>query len=279
MKQTRSFQFFALFIALGLTSCVGVWKKNTSHNEKPSDAIPCKTAGPQTPRDIDSKIGTNKIVFPVAPIYSELNLCNIHFHVNAEHKGENFSLEAGAGDHGHGGGYKCTDTPSLTKEELKSPNGSICEGLKPGDTIEVHWVHSSCGDVQPGETLKSCLSEKCQKPSLRVEAQVFLVVNDPTALNFNDLSYDGNIVNGRHQAKAIPAGTGIPVEFLGSTTGEKYNNEQCSPLQVTWNVRPQCAKVDINSLGKWCEHNVFKEHHGHGARELVTDPSLLSEIK
>lgn len=279
MNQTRSFQVFALFIALGLSSCVGITKKNIAHEEKPSDAIACKTAGPQTPRDIDSKKGENKHLFPIAPKYQDMNLCNIHFHVNAEHKGKDFSLYAGKGEHGEGGGYKCTNTPSLTKEELKSPKGSGCEGLKPGDTIEVHWVHSSCGDVKPGETLKSCMSEKCTNPSLRVEAQVFLVVNDPTALNFNDLSYDGNIVNGRHQAKALPTNTGIPVEFLGSTTGEKYNNEQCSPLQVTWNVRPQCAKVDINSLGKWCANNVFKETHGHGVRELVTDPSLLSEIK
>jgi len=104
------------------------------------------------------------------------------------------------------------------------------------------------------------------------------VVNDASALDFNDLSYDGNIVNGRHQAKSLPTGTGEPVEFLGSTTGPSFTEQQCSPLQVSWSVRPQCAKVSISSLSEWCKDNVFEEDHAHGVRKLVTNPKLLSEI-
>jgi hypothetical protein len=44
-------------------------------------------------------------------------------------------------------------------------------------------------------------------------------------------------------------------------------------------VRPACAKIDIHSLDKWCEGNVFKEDHAHGIRQLVTAPELLSRIK
>ena len=87
--------------------------------------------------------------------------------------------------------------------------------------VEVHWVHSSC-DVEPGKTLGACLSESCANPNLRVETQVFTVVNDRSALNFDDFSYGGNIVNGYHQAKTLPTSTGTPVEFLGSTTGPAY---------------------------------------------------------
>ncbi|MGI9287523.1 MAG: delta-class carbonic anhydrase, partial [Pseudomonadales bacterium] len=116
-------------------------------------------------------------------------------------------------------------------------------------------------------------------PDLRVETQVFTVVNDRSALKFNDFSYDGNVVNGFHQAKSLPNTTGAPVDFAGSTTGPSYTEQQCSPLQVSWSVRPQCAKVDINSLGEWCKTNVFKEEHAHGVRKLVTNPKLLSEIK
>ena len=93
------------------------------------------------------------------------------------------------------------------------------------------------------------------------------------------MSYDGDVVNGFHQANSIPSNTGAAVEFLGSTTGPSYTDKQCSPLQVTWAVRPQCAKVDINSLATWCEDNVFEEDHAHGVRKLVTDPKLLSPIK
>ena len=116
-------------------------------------------------------------------------------------------------------------------------------------------------------------------PNLRVETQVFTVVNDPNALDFNDFDYSGSTTGAYHQAKAIPTGTGEPVQYTGSTTGPSFDDQTCSPLQVSWSVRPQCAKVDINSLGKWCESNAFEEVKAHGVRKLVTDPRLLSEIK
>lgn len=238
----------------------------------------CEGFGPQTPRDIDNLSGSNPTQFSLAPHYSEMNLCNIHFHNNAEHKAKDFSIYAGEGDNGHGGGYQCQISQSLSKKELAMPKGDICQGLKPGDTVEVHWVHSSC-DVKPGKGLGSCLSNSCANPDLRVETQVFTLVNDRSALDFNDLDYDKKGAGTFHQAKAIPANTGKSVEFMGSTTGPKYTEQQCSPLQVTWSVRPQCAKLDINSLGKWCKGNIFKEDHAHGVRKLVVNPKLLSEIK
>ncbi|WP_417686031.1 delta-class carbonic anhydrase [Roseibium sp.] len=237
----------------------------------------CKGFGPQTPRDISSGLGTNKRLFTMAPDASKLNLCNIHTHTNAEHKGPGFSVSAGTGEHG---GFKCNETGTLTAAELSDPGigAGAYHGVKPGDTIEVHWVHTSC-EIEPGKGLGSCLSDACANPQLRVETQVFLVVNDPTALNFMDFAYQGNMVGGLHQAKALPTGTGTPVVFGGSTTGPKYTEQTCSPLQVTWSVRPQCAKLDINSLNVWAAMgNVFGEDHSHGVRQLVTSPELLSPI-
>lgn len=265
-------------VALGLFATSSFASSGHSHDAPAADGAACEGFGPQTPRDIDSHNGENKRVFTIAPPSEQMNLCNIHFHNNAEHKAKDFSVYAGEGEHGHGGGYQCASSKSLSKAELKAPAGEICKGLKPGDTIEVHWVHSSC-DIKPGKGLGSCLSDKCANPDLRVETQVFTVVNDKNALNFNDMGYGGNMKNGLHQAKALPAGTGKPVEFLGSTTGPKYTEQACSPLQVTWSVRPNCAKVDINSLGEWCKSNEFAEDHAHGVRKLVTNPKLLSVIK
>jgi len=271
--------FFAVSSAFGLLATTGCAKDAGHSGHSEGTGKICEGFGPQTPRDIDSKAGENKRFFTLAPGYKDMNLCNIHFHVNAEHKAKDFSIYAGEGEHGHGGGYQCNDTKNLTEKELTPVDVKEgCDGVKPGDTIEVHWVYSSC-DVAPGKGLGSCLSESCSNPNLRVESQVFLVVNDPEALDFGKMTYDGNIVDGLHQAKSLPGGTGTPIEFLGSTTGPKYTEETCSPFQVTWSVRPQCAKIDIRSLHTWCKDNVFDEDHAHGVRQLVTDPSLLSEIK
>lgn len=231
----------------------------------------CAGYGPQTPRDISSHAGANDRLFAPAPPASELNLCNIHTHTNAEHKGPEFSVFAGQGDHG---GYQC-DASALTDAQLAPADGAF-KAVKPGETIEVHWVHSSC-DVAPGEGLGACLSDKCANPQLRVEAQVFLVVNDPSADDFADYAYRGAPVGGLHQVKSLPYG-GDPVEFAGSTTGPSYSQAKCSPLQVTWSVRPKCRTVDINSLHKWAEANPFNETKSHGVRALVTAPELLSPI-
>jgi len=146
-------------------------------------------------------------------------------------------------------------------------------GLDSGDTIEVHYVHSTA-QVTPGPTLGACLSESIMNPQLRVEAQVYVLVNDKSALNFKSLTNHGPI-NGYQQALNIPDYTGSPVQYPGSTTGPSYN-EKGSPLQVSWSVRPEVAKVDINSVGEWCKGNVFNEDHAHGVRNLVINPDLLS---
>ncbi|MDH3342595.1 MAG: delta-class carbonic anhydrase [Gammaproteobacteria bacterium] len=275
---SRSYIYASLALTIGLLSSNGFASEKKHDNAGHATGPACTGFGPQTPRDIDNVSGENKDIFSLAPDYKDMNLCNIHFHTNAEHKAKAFSIYAGEGEHGHGGGYQCNDSKSLTKKELMLPKINHCNGVEPGDTIEVHWVHSSC-DIKPGKGLGSCLSDNCANPNLRVETQVFTVVNDPSAMDFNTMTYDGNMVNGYHQAKSLPTNTGKPVEFLGSTTGPKYTEQQCSPMQVSWSVRPQCAKVDINSLSKWCEHNEFEEDHAHGVRKLVTNPRLLSKIK
>lgn len=270
----------ALTIALAAFSSAGVAEQahHNGHHAHAADGPACVGYGPQTPRDIDKHSGDNSRVFTPAPAATAMNLCNIHFHNNAEHKAKAFSIYAGEGEHGHGGGYQCLSSKTLSKAELATPAQPVCNGLKPGDTIEVHWVFTSC-DIKPGKGLGSCLSDSCANPELRVETQVFTLVNDASALDFNTLSYAGNVVDGYHQPKALPSGTGKPVEFLGSTTGPKYTEQACSPMQVTWAVRPSCAKLDINSLGEWCSNgNVFEENHAHGVRKLVTDPKLLAPI-
>ncbi len=235
--------------------------------------------GPQSPRDIDTLGGDNKRAFSQAPHYTQMNLCNIHFHEAAEHKGGEFTSYAGNGD-GKGYGTGFLYNGALTEAELKPVSAPIGDkghgGLVPGDTIEVHYVHTTA-QVKPGPTLGACLSEAIGNPQLRVEAQVYVLVNDDNALDFVELTKH-EVVNGVHQAVNIPTDTGAPVQYAGSTTGPSYN-EVGSPFQVSWSVRPKVAKVNIASVEAWFKDNTFGEDYAHAVRNLVVNPALLSKIK
>ena len=237
-----------------------------------------KGYGPQAPRNIDLKNGNNHRIFNEAPSSTKMNLCNIHFHKNAEHKGGEFTKYAGNGDgHGYQSGYRFTG--NLTAKELAPVNKEICSNehssLVSGDTIEVHYVYSTA-QVKPGPTLAACLSDSIKNPQLRVETQVYVLTNDDNALNFSKLAQYG-VKENFYQALNIPNNTGLPIKYAGSTTGPGYN-EKGSPFEVTWSVRPRVSKVNIKTVGKWCESNIFKEDHGHGVRNLVKNPNLLSKI-
>lgn len=234
--------------------------------------------GPQSPRDLSQHAGENTRAFSTAPAYTAMNLCDIHFHENAEHKGGEFTTYAGNGNgKGFGTGFKYDGT--LTDAELTPvghPVGDSEYGdLQSGDTIEIHFVHSTA-QAQPGPTLGTCLSDAIANPQLRVETVVAVLVNDPKAADFTKMAAVSK-VDGLYQAENIPNNLGTPVLYEGSTTGPSYN-EKGSPFQVTWSVRPQVIKVDINSVDAWFKDNVFHEDRAHGVRNLVENVHLLSPI-
>lgn len=256
-----------------MSGAAGMQAGATGAGNDQAEAALCLEAGPQTPRDIASRSGLNTVSFATAPPPEQMNLCNIHTHTNAEHKGPGFSVFVDDSDYG---GYACDGTNALTEAELTPVEGAYGQ-VQPGDTIEVHWVHTTC-ETAPGEGLGACVPETCTDPLLRVEAQVFLVVSDASAADFTELAAVRQS-GGLWQPGGIPSSTGEPVTFRGSTTGPSYTQSQCSPAQVTWSVRPQCTKLDINSLHAWAESgNIFNETESHGVRRLVTAPELLSPI-
>ena len=236
-------------------------------------------SGPQSPRDLSNPKGSNPIVFSAAPNRATMNLCNIHFHAAAEHKGGEFTTFVGTGDgQGHETGYRYNG--SLSAAELKPVAVKVGQTehgeLLPGSTIEIHFVHSTA-PVKPGPTLASCLSKENGNPQLRVEGVVAVLVNDRKAADFNKLAKLA-VVNGYNAAPNIPDNLGKPVLYSGSTTGPKYNTIP-SNLQVTWSVRPKVIKVDILTVAQWLQNNPFKEDHAHGVRNLVMDPALLAPIQ
>ena len=72
-----------------------------------ADSTKGKGYGPQSPRDLGTLKGNNARAFGSAPAHTAMNLCNIHFHENAEHKGGSFTAYAGNGNgKGAGTGFK-----------------------------------------------------------------------------------------------------------------------------------------------------------------------------
>ncbi len=234
--------------------------------------------GPQSPRDIESFEGANANAFQAAPDYTSMHLCNIHFHEGAEHRGGDFRRYAGNGDgKGYNSGFLFSGALSdAEKAPVDFEIGSQKKGgLQAGDTIEQHYVHTTAV-ITPGPTLGSCLAESIMNPQLRVEAVVFVIVNDENAGDMVELN-KVEMVNGYWQAPNLPAMLGDPVQYAGSTTGPAYN-EKGSPLQVSWSVRPRVMKVSASSVAKWLEGNEFDEIKAHAVRNLVLNPDLLSEI-
>jgi hypothetical protein len=279
-----------LALCILVYTCISTANASDTSHQAGLDAVAAQNAalkkntenkgfGPQSPRDLGLRKGANTRTFAMAPPYQRMNLCNIHFHKNAEHKGGEFTAPArdGQGRESYSG-YKYIgklsdlESKPLADEVCKSQHG----GLQAGDTIETHYVHTTA-QVVPGPTLNSCLSESLSNPQLRVEAQVYVLVNDPKASDFTELAKVGQ-VNGYHQALNIPKTSGRSFQYAGSTTGPAYN-EKGSPLQVSWSVRPRVIKVNADSVGLWCKDNSFKEDHAHGVRNLVVDEMLLSDFK
>ncbi len=237
-----------------------------------ANKISCVKAGPQAPRDITSLTGSNAIAFAKAPPAGKMNLCDIHFHKFAEHRASGYTQLTGKGDHK---GYVCNGHAPKAGAHKTGGHGPStgCGGIENGDTVEVHWVFTTC-DVKPGPTLGSCFSDTCKNPQLRVEARVFYLSDKKPAGNFGSFS---DYSSGR---VSVPAAKGA-VEYSGSTTGSGYNDGTCSPFKVTWNVSSSCTPLQTASINNWCgkDKNAFKEDHAHGVRLLVKDAKLLSPIK
>jgi hypothetical protein len=282
MNQTSLGMAASLMVATaGALSMSGCGTPETTPATPAAPAATAKGAagyGPQSPRDIDRNEGTNPVVFSTSPAYQQMNLCNIHIHKFAEHKGGQFTTYAGPGDgQGHDTGYRYSG--SLSPSELRPVPGTICPDLhggstvlKPGDTIEAHYVYSTA-PVKPGDDLGACSNDYITNPQLRVNAQVYVLVNDTTAADFLRLTATDR-VNGFYQAPYLPTGTGRPVDYAGSTTGPKYNTKGSS-LQVSWSVRPEVLKVNIVTVGMWCTAN---HRDAEGVRNLVVEPAFLSPI-
>eukprot|EP00438_Fugacium_kawagutii_P032274 Skav215199 [mRNA] locus=scaffold2331:23077:23799:- [translate_table: standard] len=115
-----------------------------------------------------------------------------------------------------------------------------CENVSVGYTYEFHWVYSSAG--AKNRILTGGLGgvfARDLNPAVLVRGQVVRIVNDPTEeyMQYNT--------------------TWKPVKdymlYVGSTTSDAYNNEKCSPFEVTWWVDRQCKELSAQVLDRTCK--------------------------
>jgi hypothetical protein len=105
-----------------------------------------KGFGPQSPRDIGSKEGNNIRAFGEAPAASEMTLCDIHMHENAEYKGGEFTTYAG----------KLDDDPGvLVLSEFAGASQELVDALvvNPFDTRQVVDALTSALEMPQEERL------------------------------------------------------------------------------------------------------------------------------
>ena len=161
----------------------------------------------------------------MAPEASEMNLCNIHTHTNAEHKGPGFGVFVSAAADG---GFACNETPNLTDAELAPASGAYQGRAAPA-------TRSRCiGFTRPATPPRA----KGLAPASRRVAAIrscawrprsFSPSTTRTPSTSPTMAYGGNVVEGRHQAKSLPSNTGDPVLFRGSTTGPLVRSAQLFP--------------------------------------------------
>lgn len=223
------------------------------------DLFACTEAGPQSPRDVTA--GSTGKMTAGTPLDSVDGLVqvNTHFHLGSEHKSD------GEYDEPMNFGYSCkTSVAGLEPAHLKPYDFQYCHDLEVGQTYEFHWVYSS-GGAEMGPGLGGAFATSSE-PTIVVQGQVFVLVNDDTG------AFDQDLLTGVTFDKLS---TDVAM-YMGSTTGTKYNNgDSCSPYSINWHVDRKCQFVSAKSFDNLCKRqidlNMKADTHPHGSREVVSN--------
>jgi len=259
--------------------------------EKPK----CAAAGVQAPRDLSTTgtgLKTPKITTLSKADAMILDLANVHFHLGAEHKSDQYNDDtaskaydvahaaaAASGSHRRLSsaprpGFMCPTT-SLTAEDLAPYTFVHCQGdVAVGKSYEFHYVRSSAGstgnpDVDVNDGLGGAANGRALlNPYIAVQAQIFQIINSanaPVGPNGVDVHTGGWKINAPHTNAVM---------YPGSTTGTSHDNEVCSPYAVTWHVDKTCHKISAAAFDNMCKN--MKDDFGlshdlspHGSRKIL----------
>jgi len=234
----------------------------------------CANAEVQSPRDVTSSfVGTKnpRVDMMPAGTRSSLVQVNTHFHLGSEHlSGGQYHLPsqttstAKLGHHNADPqlGHYCQSQTTLTSAQLTPYTFVNCDpAVQVGQTYEIHYVWSS-GGTSINDGLAGAFS-RTNNARVLVEAQVFVITNDPSAPTYTDM------MHGMNMALATDA-----VKYLGSTTGTSYNNNVCSPYSITWHVDKSCHFVSAASFDAMCgmmkTYGMTHDTSPHSSRIIVS---------
>jgi hypothetical protein len=255
----------------------------------------CEDAEPQAPRDLTNGASGQKM--PKAPVLNleqaaNLPLSNVHFHLGAEHKSEEYNVEpsdelkeayaAGAGRRLASApvkpGWMCSNDDFSAEQLEDNYEWKFCKGqMHVGLSYEVHYVHSSAGYT--AEMLEGADSDGIddglggaangrglRNPMIVVQGQVYHIVHGGSHTPTKAEMFGAWTVDGHTDA----------VMYAGSTTGQSHNNEVCSPFAITWHVDKKCYDVSPETFDNLCKHmkeefDMYGDTYPHGSREIL-DP-------
>jgi len=219
---------------------------------------------------------------------NSLPLANVHFHLGAEHKSDDYKDDTDAKAYDAANdrrlsddrrlaanvrpGYMCSKD-GLSNDQLKAYDFKYCQGqVSVGKSYEVHYVHSSAG--YDAEDLKNADKDLMDdglggaangrgqlNPQVVVQGQVFQIVQG--AATIDDMLHGWTVV-----------GHDKSVMYSGSTTGPSHNNQVCSPYVITWHVDLMCHQVSPESFDNLCKqmNDIYKlqgDLFPHGSRKIV----------
>ncbi|CAJ1397825.1 unnamed protein product [Effrenium voratum] len=239
----------------------------TTATPAPPPPLKCEDAEPQAPRNVSCGfVGEKKA--RVKPLDSDSVIkfiqCNLHFHLGAEH------LSAGEYDLDSpppGTEKASTVTPGkfcsvcdIPPVQLEPYEFEYCKNVSVGNTYEFHWVFSTgaplVGLRDDGEEGQLGITDglggalnRTNNPKVIVRGQACRIINNASL--DTEAKIEADYADFLTQWRTPPAGQGV--RYMGSTTGDAFNDEVCSPIEVNWHMDTKCCTLSAQAFDRTCK--------------------------
>jgi len=260
---------------------------------------PCSAQEVQAPRDLSTTANPGGTLRARAATLTDaqahkLPQTNIHFILGTEHKSDEYNIatdseiydsanpnavpnSAGEQVVDSRPGYMCPVSGYSAAQLVDNYVWQCCTGeMHIGKTYEVHYVHSNAAPGTDSDPVlydgHSVHARGLLNPMVAIESVVYTIVND------DDHTYD-DLVHGWD----IPGlDNSSRVMYPGSTTGNSFNNEFCSPFTVSWHVDKKCHTVSASSFDQMCcnmrdTYGMTADLSPHSARQIVSSQWVVPD--